>query len=200
MDILEHKKGAAAAAISQLDQESLSSHTESRSQPLSWRLMKPIRSLLALFFRQPQTSDTLPIANPNSQTDNQAQHPMPLPSPAPDRYVCVCFPGMTYKKYLHHVDANKAVNDRQLFAALRQEYFDSKSLWRNVVSLRTLAKVEYFEVRKVRTPGFHILSLTSPNSSDCFTAISLPSKRTGATDSPKVMARENGLTSLLRET
>lgn len=54
---------------------------------------------------------------------------------------------MTYKKYLHHVDANKAIDDRQLFAALRREYFDSKPLWKRVVTIRALARVEYFEFK-----------------------------------------------------
>lgn len=67
-------------------------------------------------------------------------------SAGPDRYICVCFPGLTYKKYLHHVDANNAADDPQLFAALHQKYYSWKPLWRRVMTLRTLARVEYFEV------------------------------------------------------
>lgn len=66
---------------------------------------------------------------------------------------------MTYKKYLHHVDANKAIDDRQLFAALRQEYFDSKPLWRRVITIRALARVEYYEVLESGTPGYDVFLL-----------------------------------------
>ena len=58
----------------------------------------------------------------------------------------MCFPGITYKKFLHHVDVNKAANDSQLFYALQRSYYDWKPLWRRILTLRSLARVEYFEV------------------------------------------------------
>ena len=68
------------------------------------------------------------------------------PTPGPDRYICVCFPGITYKKYLHYVDVNRAADDPQLFLALQRKYYDWKPLWRRVITLRSLSRVEYFEV------------------------------------------------------
>ena len=53
---------------------------------------------------------------------------------------------MTYKKYLYHVDVNKARTDPELFVALQQKYIDWKPLWKRIFTLRNLARVEYFEV------------------------------------------------------
>lgn len=75
-------------------------------------------------------------------------------TPGPDRYICVCFPGITYKKYLHHVDVNKAADDPRLFLALQRKYYDWKPWWRRLLTLRSLSRVEYFEVNgKSRLPS-----------------------------------------------
>ena len=89
--------------------------------------------------------------NPNG-TDNLVQNSLNLTPSEPERYVCACFPGTTYKKYLHHVDANKARTDPLLFRALQRKYFDSKPLWKRILVLRTLARVEYFEVNNPPPP------------------------------------------------
>ena len=101
-------------------------------------------------FRSSQASDeSLPHAVvPSSKADDLARGNPEAPNPGPDRYICVCFPGITYKKYLHHVDVNRAANDPMLFSALKRKYFDWKPLWRRILTLRTLARVEYFEVSK----------------------------------------------------
>ena len=91
--------------------------------------------------------DSLPQTNLTSTgADDLARARGELVDAESDRYICVCFPGITYKKYLHHVDANKATDDPQLFSALQTKYYDWKPLWRRVLTLRSLARVEYFEV------------------------------------------------------
>lgn len=99
-------------------------------------------------FRFPQASEeSLPHAvAPSDTADDLARSNPEASIPGPDRYICVCFPGITYKKYLHHVDVNRAADDPMLFSALKRKYFDWKPLWRRVLTLRTLARVEYFEV------------------------------------------------------
>ena len=89
----------------------------------------------------------LPIAHTNANdTENMAQTSSDTPPPEPECYVCACFSGLTYKKFLHHVDVNKARTDPMLFQALQQKYFERKPLWKRILALRTLARVEYFEV------------------------------------------------------
>ena len=99
-------------------------------------------------FRFPQaSSESLPHSVvPSATADDLARGNPEASIPGPDRYICVCFPGITYKKYLHHVDVNRAADDPMLFTALKRKYFDWKPLWRRVLTLRTLARVEYFEV------------------------------------------------------
>lgn len=90
----------------------------------------------------------LPLTHnrPIDQTQKVTQPHSDAPPPEPERYICVCFPGMTYKKYLYHVDVNKARTDPELFVALQQKYIDWKPLWKRIFTLRNLARVEYFEV------------------------------------------------------
>lgn len=104
--------------------------------------------------------DILPTTRqiPTQNDDFARDSPDALPSD-PERYICACFPGMTYKKYLHHVDVNKARTDPQLFLALRQRYFDWKPIWKRVFTLRTLSRVEYFEV----SPTPHATSIPTNN-------------------------------------
>ena len=99
-------------------------------------------------FRFPRSDeDVLPQTKPmHTRSDNMAKAPGEASNPGPDRYICVCFPGITYKKYLHHVDVNRAADDPQLFSALQKKYYDWKPLWRRIMTLRSLSRVEYFEV------------------------------------------------------
>ena len=117
-------------------------------------LQYPLRSFSGLsekiinVFRFSQASEKLlpHIENPSTTSDDLVRGNPEAPISGPDRYICVCFPGITYKKYLHHVDVNRAADDPMLFSALKSKYFDWKPLWRRILTLRTLARVEYFEV------------------------------------------------------
>lgn len=148
MDVLEHEKGAALAAIQKLDQSYWARDGSlGPLQRLSMFLVR-IESLLHIFGKKRGIDETLPITNPSpTKADDINQTRQTPANPDPERYVCVCFPGMTYKKYLHHVDVNKTTDDQQLFAAMQQKYYDWKPFWRRMVTLRTLVRVEYFEVR-----------------------------------------------------
>lgn len=148
IDVFEHDKGAALAAIQELDQSK-----EARDEPSS-----PLRRLSMFLFRikflfhkfsdKRETDEILPITNPPpTKADDIIKTLLNPADPDPERYVCVCFPSMTYKKYLHHVDVNKTIDDQQLFAAMQKKYYDWKPLWRRIFTLQTLARVEYFEVR-----------------------------------------------------
>ena len=107
-----------------------------------------IKFVLHIFSGKRETDETLPITNPSpTKADDIMKTRLNPADPDPERYVCVCFPGMTYKKYLHHVDVNKTIDDQQLFAAVQNKYYDWKPLWRRIFTLQTLARVEYFEVR-----------------------------------------------------
>ena len=67
--------------------------------------------------------------------------------PEPERYVCACFSGMTYKKYLYHIDVNRNDTDPQLFAALQAEYHARRPFWRRLPTLCSLSRVDYFEFK-----------------------------------------------------
>lgn len=148
MDVLEHEKGAALAAIQELDQ---SNRARDESSGLLHRLFMfliRVEFLQHIFSNKREIDETLPITNPlPTKADDIIQTRLNPADPDPERYVCVCFPGMTYKKYLHHVDVNETIDDQHLFAAMQKKYYDWKPFWRRIFTLRTLVRVEYFEVR-----------------------------------------------------
>ena len=115
-------------------------------QPSLFRLSEKLYSVSRLTRK---AIGILPMVNgPSALPNNLAEYQSEASISGPDRYVCVCFPGITYKKFLHHVDVNRAADDPQLFFALQRKYFDWKPLWRRIMTLRTLARVEYFEVSR----------------------------------------------------
>lgn len=67
------------------------------------------------------------------------------PSLDPERHVCGCFHSITYTKYLHHVDVNKATDDPQLFSALRQKYSQWKPIWRRILTFEHSQELSIFK-------------------------------------------------------
>ena len=151
MDVLEHEKGAALAAVQELGQSNRARDESSGPSHRLFMILVRIGFLLHIFSEKREIDDTLPITNPlPTKDDDMIQTRLNPADPDPERYVCVCFPGMTYKKYLHHVDVNKTIDDQQLFAAMQKKYYDWKPFWRRIFTLRTLVRVEYFEVRPLK--------------------------------------------------
>lgn len=146
MDVYEHQKGAAIAAVRELDQDLPDDKINLSPRTQVWNFIYCLRNLSFPLCWKKNKGDVLPVTNHSSQNNHQARHRSNPPTPTPDKYVCVCFPSLSYKKYLHHIDANQATDDPQLFAALQQKYYDWKPVWKRIVTLRTLARVEYFEV------------------------------------------------------
>ena len=146
VDVLEHGKGAALIAIQELDQ---SNHLRDESSGHLQRLLMilvRIGFLLHIFSNKQETDETLPVTKPlPTKADDMIQARLNPADPDPERYVCVCFPGMTCKKYLHHVDVNKTIDNQNLFAAMHKKYYEWKPFWRRMFALRTLVRVEYFE-------------------------------------------------------
>ena len=135
------------AAIQELDQCSDGTETGQGSLNPLQVLIHRTKKFLQNSRKKNDMCDSLPMSNPLPTHFNYTtQYRAEIPPPDPEKYVCVCFPGMTYKKYLHHVDVNRAKDDPQLFLALQQKYYDWKPFWKRVLTLRTLARVEYFEV------------------------------------------------------
>ena len=142
----------------------------------------------------------LPLTHnrPIDQTENVTQPHSDFPPPEPERYICVLFPGMTYKKHPYHVDGKKARTDPELLVALQQKYLDWKPLWKRIFTLRRLARVGYFEVSDAyKYVTFYYLYgvsnvlYVSPKSS---IATLSPSTKTGETACATAMLQENGLT------
>ncbi len=147
IDVLEHEKGAALAAIQELDQSKEAIDESSSPLRRLFMFLYRIKFLFHKFSDKRETDETLPITNPSpTKADDIIKTRLNFADPDPERYVCVCFPSMTYKKYLHHVDVNKTIDDQQIFAAVQKKYYDWKPLWRRIFTLQTLARVEYFEV------------------------------------------------------
>ena len=151
----------------------------------------------SLLYSSRNHGDSLPHTNTTSTgADDLTRARREASNQEPDRYVCVCYPGITYKKYLHHVDVNKAADDPQLFSALQKTYYDWKPLWRRVLTLRSLARVEYFEVSLVNEASMR--TLTSLSQFKVFYSNLV--KTIGVTELLKVTDQTNGLTYLLPET
>ena len=145
---MEHEKGAALAAIQELDQPNDARDESTGPLHRLFLFLIRIEVLLNMFRNKREIDETLPITNPlPTKADDIIQARLNPADPDPERYICVCFPGMTYKKYLHHVDVNETTDDQQLFAAMQKKYYDWKPFWRRIFTLRTLVRVEYFEVR-----------------------------------------------------
>ncbi|KAL9041638.1 MAG: hypothetical protein Q9214_004038 [Letrouitia sp. 1 TL-2023] len=146
IDILEHQKNAAIELLKAFDG---SPNPERKSNYLSLlqRIFEQARLLLGT--KEIKKIDhVLPVSRDNvNDADNLTQSSLGSLPPEPDRYICACFPGTNYKKYLHHVDANKARTDPMLFQALQQKYFSWRPLWKRMLALRVLARVEYFELQ-----------------------------------------------------
>ena len=150
VDIFEHRENVVHDIVEALDSSSDSHNDQNSSQNYLRQCIRKFKLVLGI--RQRSVPDTvLPLTNncPSAQTENFTQPDSDLPPPEPERYICVCFPSMTYKKYLYHVDVNKARTDPDLFVALQEKYFDWKPLWKRIFTLRNLARVEYFEVSDV---------------------------------------------------
>ena len=159
--MFEHNKDAAVNLLKALDSCNDTSSddditTGTRDHPWTQHMKWWTRRIKTFVSSQNNTDggDILPMTCPTSaetpaKTDRSVQdQPNPQP-PDPEMYVCALLSSLTYKTYLHHVDVNKAKTDPQLFLALRRKYFHCKPLWKRVFTLRSLARVEYFEVSKM---------------------------------------------------
>ncbi|KAL9610819.1 MAG: hypothetical protein Q9167_004488 [Letrouitia subvulpina] len=156
IDILEHHENAAMEFLKAFD---ATPNPDRGNYPPSilHRIFEQARMLLGTKEIR-KVDHILPVSRDNTNdADNLAQSSLGSLPPEPDRYICACFPGTNYKKYLHHVDANKARTDPMLFQALQQKYFSWRPLWKRMLALRVLARVEYFEVETL---------IHGPNSAD----------------------------------
>ena len=199
VDVFEHRENVVLDLVEALDSSSDSHGDDTSSHGYLRRWIR--KFALALGVRQTSIRDTvLPLTKNRSidLTENVTQPSSELRPPEPERYICVCFPGMTYKKYLHHVDVNKARTDPELFVALQQKYFDWKPLWKRIFTLRSLARVEYFEVSDaysyVASYFSYGVSHVLCGSSKSSTATLSPSTKTGETASLTTTFPANGLT------